>query len=123
MVQSLRPRFVRAAVLFLGHLVCAASNNPESACNIAHMNLNDPACLEIVGDIPPPILPSHHAQVFGFEPFERGSNRPWDLHTIPTDIWYDRAKVATDACESELTHDAPGARNGLEDKVCVGLIC
>lgn len=41
----------------------------------------------------------------------------WDLHTIPTDDWYERAKKATDRCDLELTQQTQGADKGLEDKV------
>ena len=48
---------------------------------------------------------------------ERADLRPWDLHTYPTDDWYERAKKATDRCDLELTQQWTGAKNGLADKV------
>jgi len=41
----------------------------------------------------------------------------WDLHTYPTDDWYERAKKATDRCDLELTQQWTGAKKGLADKV------
>ena len=92
-------------------------------CDLDHYNLDDPACLNIVGEHPPPIVPSHFAAVHGIEPFERANMKPWDLHTIPTDEWYDRAKIATDQCELELTYETRGAKNGLDDKVWPQRVC
>ena len=80
-------------------------------------NLDDPACLGLLGEPPPPMPPSHFALVHGIEPFERVNMKPWDLHTIPTDKWYDRAKAVTDECELELSYETQGAKNGLDDSV------
>ena len=116
--NSLRGRCFLTAVAFVGLTCASATTKERRKCDVARMSLNDPACLNIVGDNPPPIIPSLHAKILGVEPFERAGNRPWELHTIPTDTWYDRARVATDSCESELTRHTPGAVNGLDDKVC-----
>ena len=75
------------------------------------------AWLDRVGDEPPKIAPSHFALVNGVEPYERPNQRAWDLHVIPTDDWYERAKKATDRCDLELTQKTQGAENGLDDKV------
>lgn len=76
------------------------------------------AWLDTVGDHPPPIVPSHFGQVHGVEPFELPeAAKPFGLHTIPTDDWYERAKKATDRCDLELTQQWTGADKGLEDKV------
>lgn len=73
--------------------------------------------LDTISDNPPPIVPSHHAQVFGIEPFERADLSPFDLHVVPTDEWYDKTKRMTDRCDLELTEQTPGARNGLADEI------
>ena len=65
----------------------------------------------------PEMTPSQYSVVHGLEPFERPDLIPWELHTYPTDDWYDRAKRATDECDLELTYQAQGASNGLEDKI------
>ncbi len=79
---------------------------------------NDPdAWLDRVGDDYPKIVPSHYAMVHGSEPYEQPNLKVWDLHVIPTDDWYDRAKKATDRCDLELHGKIQGAENGLEDKV------
>jgi hypothetical protein len=58
---------------------------------------DDPdAWLDSVGDTPPKVAPSHYALVNGMEPYERPNQKPWELHVIPTDDWYERAKKATD---------------------------
>ena len=78
------------------------------------------AWLDTIADFPPPIVPSHYALVNGEEPFEHKETGPFQLHTIPTDEWYDIAKRATDRCDLTLTNGIQGAANGLEDKVvCV----
>jgi hypothetical protein len=79
---------------------------------------SDPdAWLDTVADDYPKIVPSHFAMVNGFEPFEQPNQKVWDLHVIPTDDWYDRAKKATDRCDLELHGKIQGAENGLDDKV------
>lgn len=90
--------------------------NPSAAdCNDAE---NDPdAWLDSVHDEYPPIVPSHYGQVHGVEPFELPDTKPFTLHTIPTDDWYEKAKKATDRCDLELTYQTQGAENGLDDKV------
>ena len=75
------------------------------------------AWLDRVGDDYPKIVPSHFAMVHGSEPFEQPNQKVWDLHVIPTDDWYDRAKKATDRCDLELHGKIQGAENGLDDKV------
>jgi hypothetical protein len=75
------------------------------------------AWLDRVGDEYPKIAPTHYALVHGVEPYERPSQKVWDLHVIPTDDWYERAKKATDRCDLELTKKTQGAENGLDDKV------
>ena len=75
------------------------------------------AWLDSVADDYPKIVPSHFAMVNGFEPFEQPNQKVWDLHVIPTDDWYDRAKKATDRCDLELHGKIQGAENGLDDKV------
>lgn len=75
------------------------------------------AWLDSVADHPPPIVPSHFGMVNGMEPFERPNLKAWDLHTIPTDEWYDRGKRATDRCDLELTRMTQGAEHGLDDKI------
>lgn len=65
----------------------------------------------------PEMKPSHYGLVHGAEPWERPNLKVWDLHTIPSDEWYERAKKATDRCDLELTHKTTGAENGLDDKV------
>ena len=61
-----------------------------------------------------PHVSSHHPQ-----PAARSADlKVWDLHTYPTDDWYDRAKKATDRCAgNELTMQVQGAKNGMDDKV------
>ncbi len=75
------------------------------------------AWLDRVGDEPPKIVPSHFALVNGLEPYERPNQRVWDLHVIPTDDWYERAKKATDRCDLELTKKTQGADKGVDDKI------
>jgi hypothetical protein len=75
------------------------------------------AWLDHVNDTPPPITPSHYAMVHGMEPWERPGLKPWDLHVVPTDDWYDTAKRATDRCDLELHGKITGAEHGLDDKV------
>jgi hypothetical protein len=65
----------------------------------------------------PKIEPSWYAQVHGIEPFERPDTKPFDLHTFPTDEWYERAKKATDRCDLELHEQIVGGKNGLKDEV------
>ena len=42
---------------------------------------------------------------------------PTQTRLVAADEWYERAKVATDACELQLTYETQGAKNGLDDKV------
>lgn len=79
--------------------------------------LDPDAWLDTVGEQYPPIVPSHYAAVHGIEPFERHDLKPFELHVVPTDDWYDRAKKATDRCDLELTEQTQGAKNGLDDKI------
>jgi hypothetical protein len=78
---------------------------------------DSPSALDAVNDHPPPMLPSHYGMVHGMEPWERPNLKVWDLHTIPTDEWYERAKKATDRCDLEVHGGLQGAENGMEDKV------
>ena len=64
--------------------------------------------------LPPPAAPTPTPPP---APSERADLRAWDLHTYPTDDWYERAKKATDRCDLELTQQWTGAKNGLADKV------
>lgn len=75
------------------------------------------APLDEVGENPPPIVDSHYKRMFGMEPFERLGLTPFDLHVVPTDDWYVRAKNATDRCDLELSEQVTGAEKGLADKV------
>lgn len=75
------------------------------------------AWLSEVGNQPPLITPSHYALAHGHEPWERPGNKVWELHTIPTDEWYVRAKKATDRCDLELHQRIVGGERGLDDKV------
>jgi hypothetical protein len=111
---------------FYGHLFKGLMNSGRAAGDAALPSLGgacprcsaDPdAWLDTVGDKPPPIVPSHYALVNGIEPFERHDVKPFDLHVIPTDEWYFRAKKATDRCDRELSRDVEGAERGLDDKV------
>lgn len=70
-----------------------------------------------VSDNPPPIEPSLFASVYGLEPFQQPGLKSWSLHTIPTDDWYDRAKVATDRCDLELHEQIQSGHRGLSDEV------
>ena len=65
----------------------------------------------------PKITPSWYAQVHGIEPFERGDLKPFELHTYPTDDWYDLAKKATDRCDLELHEQIVGGDKGMADDV------
>lgn len=98
-----------------------STNGAGSAMKPASIDaaaVGDPdAWLDTVGDQPPPMLPSHYAMVHGMEPWERPGNKVWELHTIPTDDWYERAKKATDRCDLEMHQKIIGAENGLDDKV------
>ena len=90
----------------------------ETAKALAAAGVEDPdAYLDTIHENPPPIVPSHYAAVHGVEPFERGNMKPWELHTIPSDDWYEKAKKATDRCDLELTYQTTGAEKGLADKV------
>ena len=75
------------------------------------------AWLDRVADDYPKIAPSHFAMVHGTEPYEQPNLKVWDLHVIPTDDWYDRAKKATDRCDLELHGKIQGAEKGLDDKI------
>lgn len=75
------------------------------------------APLDKVGDEYPKIVPSHFAMVHGSEPYEQPNLKVWDLHVVPTDDWYERAKKATDRCDLELHGKIQGAENGLDDKI------
>lgn len=91
---------------------------PKTDCTaVAKGDVDPDAWLDTVGEHPPPIVPSHYAQVHGIEPFERSDVKPFDLHVIPTDEWYDRAKRATDRCDLELTQQVQGGSKGLADKI------
>lgn len=91
---------------------------PTCNCAAEDGTAADPdAWLDKVNDEPPPMLPSHYGMVHGMEPWERPGLKVWDLHTIPTDDWYERAKKATDRCDLELHGKIQGAEHGLEDKV------
>ena len=80
-------------------------------------NMDAPACLNLLGDPPLPMPPSHFSVVHGIEPFQRTDLKPFALHTIPTDEWYERAYAATESCDLELTLETQGATNGLDDGV------
>jgi len=118
-----------ALIAFYGRLFkgLAGSGNASALAPPGEADVSVAACprcesdpdawLDTVGESPPPILPSHYALVNGVEPFERHDVKPFDLHVIPTDEWYFRAKKATDRCDLELSYDVPGADKGLADKV------
>lgn len=81
---------------------------------------NDPdAWLDFVAErgCYPKITPSWYAQVHGIEPFERPDLKPFDLHTYPTDDWYDLAKKATDRCDLEVHQQIVGGDKGMADDV------
>jgi hypothetical protein len=83
-----------------------------------HSTEEDPeAWLDKVAEIPPPIVPSHYGMVKGEEPYEGKETRPFQLHVVPNDDWYDVAYRTVSRCDRELTGDIVGAANGLADKV------
>lgn len=76
-----------------------------------------PARLPPVQDeIPARIVPSLYARVHGEEPFDRKSNQEWELHTIPTNEWVDKAKDKISRCplpswpEGDEQEGAPSSR-------------
>lgn len=105
----------------LQRLTDASSYDPKAT----NCGRNDPsgdpdAWLDYVAEpgCYPEIKPSWYGQVHGIEPFERAdSTKPFDLHTYPTDDWYDRAKKATDRCDLELHEQIQGGKKGLSDEV------
>ena len=46
---------------------------------------------DVVDELPPLIKPSLFARVYGKEPYQLESTNAWELHTIPTNEWVDRA--------------------------------
>jgi hypothetical protein len=46
----------------------------------------------VVDELPPRIAPSLYGRVHQEEPYERATNREWELHTIPSNRWVDRVK-------------------------------
>jgi hypothetical protein len=95
----------------------AAAAGAEGSGAAAADGSDPDAWLDKVNDQPPAMTPSHYAMVHGMEPWERPGLKVWDLHTIPTDDWYSRAKKATDRCDLELHGKIQGAEHGLDDKV------
>ena len=96
---------------------CECSSTVPSADGTMTTTADPDAWLDHVNDHPPPIVPSHYAMVHGMEPWERQGLKVWELHNIPNDDWYEKAKKATDRCDLELHGKIQGAEHGLEDKV------
>ncbi|KAA0163258.1 hypothetical protein FNF27_07963 [Cafeteria roenbergensis] len=53
---------------------------------------------DVVDELPPLIKPSLFARVYGKEPYQLESTNAWELHTIPTNEWVDRAAEKIERC-------------------------
>eukprot|EP01138_Halocafeteria_seosinensis_P007613 gb/GECG01007781.1/.p1 GENE.gb/GECG01007781.1/~~gb/GECG01007781.1/.p1 ORF type:complete len:386 (+),score=44.44 gb/GECG01007781.1/:1-1158(+) len=47
-------------------------------------------------------MESHYKRVFGVEPFDETHRKHWELHNIPTDHWYQKAREDVDKCDLRI---------------------